>query len=377
MSSDRLLSDRLLSDRDTFEAAVADFTEQYVTLVNEMGALASVLAPPTAALKACGALEVHLARHRTAATLMLDRLVPVRVAIADGAEAGDIRFDRAWATWLEYHGHRGVFESDIARPRFAEDPTSILSAARLTPRPPDRPTRARRRGAVDSPGRFGWRCGGRWQPEKRFAIVRCEALPPPRRRLLVLAEIAVDDGRLPSTEALWELTWKELVDADGGRVFDRNGIAQRKARREELGRQSLPDTVHRHDDLAVGRPESAPGDHFTGLSLTTGVVRGRALRAAEPPSELPPGFEPDSTILVARSVDAGWIPIFSQVAAVAVEIGGDLSHGSIVLRELGIPAVTNLGGLGGAIATGDLVEVRAGVGVLEVIERTPAAALDA
>ena len=64
-------------------------------------------------------------------------------------------------------------------------------------------------------------------------------------------------------------------------------------------------------------------------------------------------------MLIARSVDAGWVPVFSSVAAVAVEIGGDLSHGSIILRELGVPAVTNLGAIGDAIRDGDLVELDA------------------
>ena len=44
---------------------------------------------------------------------------------------------------------------------------------------------------------------------------------------------------------------------------------------------------------------------------------------------------------MARSVDAGWIPTFGLVAGVVVETGGDLSHGSIILREIGLPAITN------------------------------------
>ena len=51
--------------------------------------------------------------------------------------------------------------------------------------------------------------------------------------------------------------------------------------------------------------------------------------------ELPEGFESATTVLVARSVDAGWIPTVALASAVVVEIGGDLSHGSILLRERG------------------------------------------
>jgi rifampicin phosphotransferase len=64
-------------------------------------------------------------------------------------------------------------------------------------------------------------------------------------------------------------------------------------------------------------------------------------------------------VVVARSVDAGWAITFPLAAAVAVETGGDLSHGSIVLRELGKPAVTNLRGITRAVSTGDLIELDA------------------
>jgi pyruvate,water dikinase len=89
---------------------------------------------------------------------------------------------------------------------------------------------------------------------------------------------------------------------------------------------------------------------------------------------LPPGFDPAGTVLVARSVDAGWIPTFALVAAVVVETGGDLSHGSILLRERGVPAVTNVRGVTRALATGDPVEVRAGAGVVELLRERRAAA---
>lgn len=71
-------------------------------------------------------------------------------------------------------------------------------------------------------------------------------------------------------------------------------------------------------------------------------------------------------MLVARWVDAGWIGTFAHAAAVVVvETGGDLSHGSILLRERGVPAVTNVPGVTRAIRTGDEVEVRARAGAVE------------
>ena len=83
-----------------------------------------------------------------------------------------------------------------------------------------------------------------------------------------------------------------------------------------------------------------------------------------PSTELPDGWDPAATVLVARAVDAGWIPTFALVAAVVVETGGDLSHGSIILREIGLPAITNVAEATCSITSGTQVEVRARPGVV-------------
>ena len=103
---------------------------------------------------------------------------------------------------------------------------------------------------------------------------------------------------------------------------------------------------------------------FFGLSLTGGVVKGRAWVAYSPNLEIPNAFNKETTILIAPAVDAGWIPTFSQVSGAAVETGGDLSHGSIILRELQLPAITNAKGIMQNIKTGDIVSLIATEGVL-------------
>jgi pyruvate,water dikinase len=87
----------------------------------------------------------------------------------------------------------------------------------------------------------------------------------------------------------------------------------------------------------------------------------------EPAHELPDGFDPATTILVAPSVDPGWMSTFGLVAGVAIELGGDLSHGSIVLRELGLPAVTNARGLSAHVSTGDRVHVDGHRGTVRIV----------
>jgi len=88
----------------------------------------------------------------------------------------------------------------------------------------------------------------------------------------------------------------------------------------------------------------------------------------EPSVELPEEFDPSRTVLIAPTVNAGWLSTFSCVAGVAVEVRGDLSHGSITLREVGLPAVTNVRGVMRTLRTGDLVLLRADEGMIERVE---------
>ncbi len=366
-----------------FGSTVAALRATYILLVTEMSALATAMAGPVSIVRSLGSLDAHIARQRTPGTAMLDDLEPMMDLAADnpsirselraGRVPEDPRFIALWLRWLERHGHRGVFESDIARPRFAERPAPILVAIAQ-----GRRTVSGRSGLggtefgrlLTSPLWFAARRPMaareriRWHTMQAFAIVRA--------RLLELAERAVVDGLLPEADAVFDLTIDELAALDRGEAFSASRLVERRAERELLEALRLPDLVHRFDDLEELASSSAPNDRVTGgvargVPLTRGRVEGIALRCSEPPPGLPEGFDAATTVLLARSVDAGWVPIFGSVAAVAVEIGGDLSHGSIILRELGVPAVTNLGPLTG-FSTGDRVVLDATSGRLRRLD---------
>jgi pyruvate,water dikinase len=74
-------------------------------------------------------------------------------------------------------------------------------------------------------------------------------------------------------------------------------------------------------------------------------------------------------ILVAPSTDPGWTPLFLSVGGLVVETGGYLSHGAIVAREFGIPAVVNLPGILDRLKDGDMVEVDGTSGVVTLLEQ--------
>ncbi len=101
-----------------------------------------------------------------------------------------------------------------------------------------------------------------------------------------------------------------------------------------------------------------------GIAASAGRARGRARVAASPEEgrQLIAG-----EILVARFTDPGWTPIFPLAAAVVTEIGGMLSHGAVVAREYGIPAVVNVPRVTAALQTGDLIEVDGSTGQIRTL----------
>ena len=336
---------------DTFADALVQLRSAYVGLVTGMFPLSSAIGPPLAVLRKAGTLVEHASRHRTVTTELADHLD--RLTVDD---------DSARRRFLDRFGHRGVYESDIARPRFRDDPSLLgapVEARTGSPQPLPRSLRGRATQPVWWLARPPLAARERLRHEAMIGFGRI------RDHLVRLAALAVADGRLPSVDHLWLLTADEARDLDRGWCPDDDFWARRRAERDRLADLDPPPVVHRYDDPADwGGGDGVPAERLTGLPLTQGEVAGRAWVLLEPSVHPPEGFAPEHTILVARSVDAGWIPTLSLVAAAVVEIGGDLSHGSILLRERGLPAVTNVRGATRTVQTGEELRVRAGAGVV-------------
>ncbi len=336
----------------SFGEAVGQLHDAYVGLVTGMFPLSSAIGPPLSILRRSGTLAEHAGRHRTITTELADRLDEVR---ADSSPDTRRRF-------LDRFGHRGVYESDIARPRFRDDEGLLGSSSASPVLRGTGPTRTRK-GALTAP--VWWLARPPLAARERLRHEAMVGFATIRASLIRLATEAVDDGRLPAVDHVWLLDADELRRLDAGWSPDDEFWRTRLAERARLAELDPPHVVHRFDDPADWTDHGPAGDRLTGLSLTEGVVEGRAWVLREPSVQLPDGFDPESTVLVARSIDAGWIPTISSVAAVVAEIGGDLSHGSILLRERGVPAVTNVRGATRLVHTGDRIEVRAGAGVVE------------
>lgn len=351
---------------------LAAATDVYVGLVTGMFALTTAISGPLAVLQRLGVSAEHHAGHRSAGTRVWDDLAPLRslvdadaartTAVAEGRVPTDPIFRAAWDAYLDDHGHRGIHESDLSMPRYHEDPAPLLSLLAT----PDRPAAhdaARRTALGRATTPLWWQAARAIRAREDLRSGAMRAFDVLRARLLAAADAAVDDGLLTTRDEVFELTVAEVAALGDGARPDPGVLAARRVDRERTGRLRLPDVVRRSDDPADWDPDHAPaaGERLRGLPLTRGRVTGTVWRLDRPGLDAPMADGP--VVLVAPAVDAGWIATFARVDAVVVETGGELSHGSIVLRERGVPAVTNVAGATG-LATGDRVTVDAAAGTV-------------
>lgn len=362
------------TNSDDFTPVIEQAATSYVALVDQMASLATAMAVPVSIVGKLGTLDYHLRQQRTAATQMLDGMraladmarndVEAQRSLAAGKVPADPRFASTWTTWLDDHGQRGVFESDLSRPRYREDPSSVLvTIGRLaTATPPAEPATSSAKSIISTP--IWLLARGPMAAREATRADAMRAFAQHRNDLLRCAQAAVSRCALPRVDDVWMLTVEELQSLDAGEVIDTNFIAERRADFAAAAELNAPDLRRRFGEVEAGTYEDGL---LHGLPLTTGTCNGTAWVLTEPTDTIPDalqGLPPDKVILVARSIDAGWVPLFGQVGAVVVDIGGDLSHGSIILRELGLPAVTNTRHGTQAISTGDKIRLDAGAGTI-------------
>lgn len=169
-----------------------------------------------------------------------------------------------------------------------------------------------------------------------------------RRRLVEI------DRRLKLNGLLFEATLSEIPAVLAGQLTLAE-LGKRKRRRQIEATLELPAVIFADDLEAIGRalPLSDGNTQLTGLALSAGVIEGIALVLNEPQDAPPePGY-----ILVCPSTDPAWVPLFIAAGGLVMESGGTLSHGAIVAREFGLPAVAGIPDLMRRIQTGQRLRV--------------------
>ena len=178
------------------------------------------------------------------------------------------------------------------------------------------------------------------------------------------AEALAADRRIDTADDVFFLTIAEARSGLAGRGMQDLVAGRRESYQQELRRRRLPRVLlsdGTEPENTGPAPTSSDGA-MVGVAASPGVVTGRARVILDPTgARLEPG-----EILVAPSTDPGWTPLFLTAGGLVMEMGGANSHGAVVAREYGIPAVVGMPLATERISTGDLVTVNGTLGTVTV-----------
>lgn len=348
-------------------------------------------------------LAALLARTELDSAARLERARALPVGRAFSAEL---------ESFLERYGMRGPAEIDVARPRWRNDPTSLLGMlASILQHDEPGADRARHAGLAEAGEEAGARLRaaashGRWgrlrgplvarltrvvrtlpalREHPKYLLVR--ALDLVRPTLLDTGAMLTAAGRLGHPEDVWWLTMPELLaaadgllrstpatgpatDARSARLDDLRAAVERRRAQSARDARLTPPRLMTSDGIVptlAAEPGAAPAGALAGNAVSPGVAEGSARVVLDPArAELRPG-----EILVAPFTDPGWTPLFTQAAGLVMEVGGLMTHGSVVAREYGLPAVVGVEHATSRIVTGQRIRVHGDEGFVELLEDEP------
>ncbi|WP_426765517.1 PEP/pyruvate-binding domain-containing protein [Pseudarthrobacter sp. 1G09] len=311
------------------------------------------------------------------------------------------RLEAGLSRFLDRYGHRAVAEIDVGMPRWSDDPAHILGvlANYLRLEDPDLAPEVQFSNAAEAAEaqveRLAAEAGTRGRIREalvRAALRRARLFAglrelPKYHLVLGLAEVRRQlqhvgaeleaAGTLDQAGDIFFLDFAEVSEAldmaAGGGAGTGPGqprerlralVAERRADYDrELGRRHIP-RVLLSDGTEPEAAQTADGGIAEGALMgspaSAGTVTGVARVILDPVgAHLEPG-----EILVAPSTDPGWTPLFLTAGGLVMEMGGANSHGAVVAREYGIPAVVGVPDATGRISTGQEITVDGGAGTI-------------
>ena len=307
----------------------------------------------------------------------------------DGLEGGPQARD-AVQVFLDRYGMRCVGEIDITRPRWSERPgtlvpvilgnvrnfepgaggrrfeqgllearrkeADVLERLRALPDGAQKADETKRK--IDRVRTFiGYREYPKYGMVSRYFLYK--------RALLGEAGRLVAAGVLREPEDIFHLTFDELGDVVRTHRIDEQLIGRRKVEFESFRTLTPPRVMTSEGEVIVGshRRDGLPPGALVGLPVSTGIVEGRARVVAN----LAEADLENGDILVTAYTDPSWTPAFVAIAGLVTEVGGLMTHGSVIAREYGLPAVVGVEGATRLVRDGQRIRVDGTNGSVELL----------
>jgi pyruvate,water dikinase len=368
------------------EVATADADRARALLGEAMTRFESVMEPHAVATMLCQALYEQVTklaekaeRPELAGELVTGGDVEEAALVAD---LWDVAHDAlTMDAFLDRHGYHGTNEGQVSSRSWREDPAPLVAQLdglrSLGPDASPATTAERRavaRGAAQAallaalpgvrrrPARLVLRLARRYVPLRevgKAAFLQC--IDVGRAASRRLGELLAADGTLADVDDVALLTTAEL--RAGALPADvRSLVEERRSQRVRHLSVRVPDSWTGEPErvLADAAGEAVVGDTLDGLGVSPGVYEGTARVVTDAAD---PSLEPGE-VLVCETTDPSWASLMFVAGALVIDIGGAVSHGAIVARELGVPCVIGTRRAMGWLETGDLVRVDGNTGAV-------------
>jgi rifampicin phosphotransferase len=304
--------------------------------------------------------------------------------------AGGTEARHAIGAYLDRYGMRCVGEIDITRPRWRERPTTLVPVildniklfepgaakrrfeqgrqeaqkkeqdvlSRLRALPDGQQKAGETKRMIDRVRTFiGYREYPKYGIVSRYFVYK--------QALLEEAERLVQAGVLPEKEDIFYLTFSELHDVVRTNQVNDRLIQQRKDAFRSYHALTPPRVLTSDGEAIAGayRRDGVPAGALIGLPVSAGTIEGRArviLDMAQ--ADLEPG-----DILVTAHTDPSWTPLFVAITGLVTEVGGLMTHGAVIAREYGLPAVVGVIDATRLIPDGQRIRVHGSDGYVEIL----------
>ncbi|MBD3557593.1 phosphoenolpyruvate synthase [Planktothrix sp. FACHB-1355] len=314
-----------------------------------------------------------------------DNFLNELVKLEGGQEA-----QNAIATFLNKYGMRCVGEIDITRTRWSEKPTTLI---------PMILNHIKNFEPGESDRKFEQGQQSAWQKEQEL-LARLKQLPDGEQKaketkrmirlvrnfigyreypkysminryfvykqaLLKEAEQFVQANVIHEKEDIYYLTFEECSEVVSTNKVDYQIIHKRKDEYKFYEKLTPPRVITSDGEIIVGKykRENLPAEAIVGLPVSSGVIEGRARVILNMEDA---DFE-DGDILVTSFTDPSWTPLFVSIKGLVTEVGGLMTHGAVIAREYGLPAVVGVDNATKLIEDGQRIRVHGTEGYVEIL----------
>ncbi|MBC1502753.1 phosphoenolpyruvate synthase [Listeria booriae] len=304
-------------------------------------------------------------------------------------QGGEVARD-AIMTYLDKYGMRCAGEIDISRTRWSEDPTILIpmilsNIKNFQPNASHQKFEQARKEALQKEQDLLARLKNLPEGEQKAAKTK-EVITVLRnltgyreypkygminryfvykQALLKEAAQLVQAGIIKEPEDIFYLDFEELYEVVRTKQLDYTIITTRKADYNQFDKLTPPRVLTSDGEIITGKykRENLPSDAIIGLPVSSGTIEGRArviLNMAD-------AYLEEGDILITPFTDPSWTPLFVSIKGLVTEVGGLMTHGAVIAREYGLPAVIGVENATTHIQDGDRIRVNGTEGYIEIL----------